>query len=143
MISFILATICFVIVLYNSYTYVFGKPENTPPGKSRTKNSKKCLPSEVILFITFLNAGPPRIPWLGSYLFMLILNQKHLHRAVERMCSYYNSSIIGLYLGNFYTLIISDLENTKKALNHREFDGRPDFLAIRLRHPDFDPVHGL
>lgn len=74
---------------------------------------------------------------------MLLLNQKHLHRAVERMCKFYKSSILGLYLGSFYTVAITDLENTKKALNHRDFDGRPDFLLIRLRHPNFDPVHGL
>lgn len=74
---------------------------------------------------------------------MLILDHKHLHRAVERLCQYYKSSIIGFYLGNFYTLVISDLEHTKQALNHREFDGRPDFLAVRLRHPDFDSSHGL
>lgn len=74
---------------------------------------------------------------------MLILDHKHLHRAVERLCQYYKSSIIGFYLGNFYTLVISDLKHTKQALNHREFDGRPDFLAVRLRHPDFDSSHGL
>lgn len=74
---------------------------------------------------------------------MLILNHKHLHRAVERMCEFYKSSILGFYLGGFHTVTVTGLENTKNALNHRDFDGRPDFLLIRLRHPNFDPVHGL
>lgn len=74
---------------------------------------------------------------------MLILNHKHLHFAVERICRWYKSSIVGMYLGNFPTIVIADSEGVKKALNHRDFDGRPDFLVIRLRHPDFDPTHGL
>lgn len=92
---------------------------------------------------TFLNVGPPRLPWLGSYLFMLILNQEHLHYAVKRLAEFYKTTILGFYLGDFYSVAITDQKNTKKALNHRAFDGRPDFLAIRLRHPNFDPVHGL
>lgn len=69
------------------------------------------------------------MPLLGSYIFMLILNHKHLHRAIERLCEFYESSVIGLHLGSLPVIAITDLENTKKALNHRDFDGRPDFLG--------------
>lgn len=83
------------------------------------------------------------MPWVGSYLFVVMLNSDHMHRALEAFSKFYKSTVLGLYLGRFPTIAITDLENTKKALNHRDFDGRPDFLIIRLRHPTFDPVHGL
>lgn len=74
---------------------------------------------------------------------MLMLNSKHLHFAVDRICEFYKSTVIGLHLGKFPVVIINDLENLKKSLYHRDFDGRPDILLTQLRHPDFAPKHGL
>lgn len=74
---------------------------------------------------------------------MLMLNHTHLHFAVDRICAFYKSTIIGLYLGTFPTIIINDLANLKKSLYHRDFDGRPDILLAKLRHPEFAPMHGI
>lgn len=76
------------------------------------------------------------MPWFGSYLFMLILDRKHLHSAANRICQFYKSKVVGLYLGNDPVIIINDLDGVKKALNHRDFDGRPDILMGRMRHPN-------
>lgn len=83
------------------------------------------------------------MPWFGSYIFMLILNHKHLHFAVDRICEFYKSTVIGLHLGSFPVIIINDLANLKKSLYHRDFDGRPDILMTKMRHPDFEPMHGM
>lgn len=58
---------------------------------------------------------------------MLLLDRNHLHRAVNKICKFYKSSVIGLYLGDDPTLILNDHESVKKALNHRDFDGRLTF----------------
>ena len=78
------------------------------------------------------------MPWLGSVIFMVLLNPKHLHRAAKRLCKFYKSSVIGLNFGNLPIVVVNDLENVKKLLNHRDFDGRPDILMARLRHPQFE-----
>ena len=72
---------------------------------------------------------------------MLLLNHKHLHRAVNRICQFYKSTVIGFYLGEYPIIVLNDSENVKKALFHRDFDGRPDVLMARLRHPNLD-LHG-
>lgn len=73
---------------------------------------------------------------------MLLLNHKHLHFAVDRICEFYKSTVIGLHLGPFPTIIINDLENARKSLRHRDFDGRPDIVMTRMRHPTHEPQHG-
>lgn len=85
--------------------------------------------------------GPPKIPFFGSYIFMLLLNRNHLHRSINRICQFYKSTVIGLYLGNDLALILNDAESVKKALNHNDFDGRPNILLGRLRHPNME-LHG-
>lgn len=49
--------------------------------------------------------------------------------------------MIGFHLGEFPIVVVNDSENVKKVLNHRDFDGRPDILMGRLRHPELD-LHG-
>lgn len=83
------------------------------------------------------------MPWLGSYIFMLILNPKHLHFAVDRICEFYKSTVIGLHLGTSPVVVLNDLDSVKKSLHHRDFDGRPEILMVKLRHPNFEPKHGL
>ncbi|XP_055296744.1 probable cytochrome P450 304a1 [Sitodiplosis mosellana] len=117
MISILLLNTCFIIFIYNIYLYLFSRPANFPP-------------------------GPPKVPYFGSYIFMLLLNHKHLHRAVNRICQFYKSSVIGFYLGKFPIVVVNDSENVKKALFHRDFDGRPDILMGRMRHPNLD-LHGI
>lgn len=78
------------------------------------------------------------MPWFGSYLFMLMLNPNHLHQAINRFCKFYRSTIIGFYLGEFPIVVVNDSKNVKKVLYHRDFDGRPDNLLARIRHPNLD-----
>lgn len=82
------------------------------------------------------------MPWFGSYIFMLLLDHKHLHFAVDRICEFYKTTVIGLHLGDVPVVVINDLENMKKSLYHRDLDGRPDIELTRLRHPEFEPQHG-
>lgn len=69
---------------------------------------------------------------------MLLLDRNHLHRAVNRICKFYKSTIIGFYLGENPIVVVNDWENVKNALNNRDFDGRPDILMARLRSPNLD-----
>ncbi|XP_031627919.1 probable cytochrome P450 304a1 [Contarinia nasturtii] len=117
MISFILINVCFLILVYNIYVYLFSRPHNFPP-------------------------GPPKLPYFGSYIFMLLLDHKHLHLAVDRICKFYKTSVLGMHLGPFPTIVINGSENVKKMLNNRDFDGRPDILMGRMRHPEMD-LHGI
>lgn len=72
---------------------------------------------------------------------MLLLNRKHLHLAVNRICKFYNTTVLGVYLGPFPVIIVNDNANVRKVLNHRDFDNRPDILMGRLRHPELK-MHG-
>lgn len=81
------------------------------------------------------------MPWFGSYIFMLLLDRKHLHRAINRICKYYESTIIGFYVGESPVVVVNDNASLKKLLNNRDFDGRPDILQARMRHPTLD-LHG-
>lgn len=66
---------------------------------------------------------------------MLLLDRKHLQYAANRICEFYKSKVVGLFLGGDLLVIVNDLDGVKKALNHRDFDGRPDILMGRMRHP--------
>lgn len=57
------------------------------------------------------------------------------------MCQFYKTTVIGFYLGEFPIIVVNDVESVKKALFHRDFDGRQDILMGRLRHPNFE-IHG-
>lgn len=81
------------------------------------------------------------MPWFGSYIFMLLLDRNHLHHAINRICKFYKSTIIGLHLGEFPVVVVNDSEGVKKVLFHRDFDGRPNILLARMRHPNLD-LHG-
>lgn len=83
------------------------------------------------------------MPILGGYIFMLLLNRRHLHFAIDRICKFYKSTVVGIYIGKYPVVLINDLENVKKSLNHRDFDGRPDLLMTQMRHPEFKPTQGL
>lgn len=86
--------------------------------------------------------GPPRIPYFGSYLFMLLLNYHKIHRAGFWLSKYYKSPIVGLFVGPVPTIILNDHASVKASLFKREFDGKPDVLLARLRHPLYR-VQGL
>ncbi|KAL5293053.1 hypothetical protein ACFFRR_011678 [Megaselia abdita] len=80
--------------------------------------------------------GPPRIPIIGNYLYLLLLNWNHIHKATSWMCKYYNSKIISLYLGPILAYAVNDSEAIKEVLYSSSYDGRPDLLLGRMRHPE-------
>lgn len=72
---------------------------------------------------------------------MLLLNHNHLHLAVDKICKFYKSNIIGMHFGDTPLVVLNDHEKVKKALFHRDFDGRPEILMGKLRHPEMN-FHG-
>uniref|UniRef100_A0A182G035 Cytochrome P450 n=1 Tax=Anopheles albimanus TaxID=7167 RepID=A0A182G035_ANOAL len=81
--------------------------------------------------------GPPRVPLLGSYPFLLALNYRHLHRAAARLSELYRSNLIGLHLGPLPAVIVNDHSLVRQVLQRSEFDGRPDLFLARLRDERF------
>lgn len=81
--------------------------------------------------------GPPRLPILGAYPYLLLLNYKHLHKAVDWLCKYYKSDVIGFYAASFPVVVSTSTEKAKQSLNHPEFDGKPPLMLAKLRDPDF------
>uniref|UniRef100_A0AAG5CPG5 Cytochrome P450 n=1 Tax=Anopheles atroparvus TaxID=41427 RepID=A0AAG5CPG5_ANOAO len=81
--------------------------------------------------------GPPRLPLLGSYPFLLAFNYRHLHRAAAKLSELYQSKLIGLYLGSVPAVVVNDYETVREVLRRSEFDGRPDLFLARLRDERF------
>lgn len=117
MASIMLTLACVGLVLYRIYKYMFSKPDNFPP-------------------------GPPRIPFLGSYPLMLLLNYKHMHLAVDWLCKYYKTDLLGMYCGSVPTIVANSHASVKALLNHNDFDGKPALLLGKLRHFDFN-IRGI
>lgn len=110
-ISVVLHTICVLLILVKCVKYMFYRPPNFPP-------------------------GPPRIPLVGSYLFLCLLNRNHLHKAAMWLGKFYKSNVIGLYLGSYLSVVALDQESVKTVLTDSDFDGRPDTFVIRMRDPE-------
>lgn len=113
MASIILILIVLILFLYRAYRYIFIRPVNFPP-------------------------GPPRIPFIGGYVLLFLINRKYLHLAVQKLCQYYKTNVIGFYAGNTFYVITNDQETTREALFNPDFDGRSDFFAARLRSHNFE-----
>ncbi|XP_059611495.1 probable cytochrome P450 304a1 [Phlebotomus argentipes] len=112
MASIILIGLTVCLILYRIYKYMFYRPPNFPP-------------------------GPPRLPMVGSYIFLLLLNGKDLHKAVLTLCRWYKSKTIGFYVGSLPVIVCNDYEGVKEILNRSEFDGRLDIFLARMRDPNF------
>lgn len=118
MASAILVGICVAVLLYRFYRYCFERPSNFPP-------------------------GPPKLPFLGSYPFLLLTNYKHLHRATDALARWYRTPVLGLhYAGNLPAMTVHDMATTKEVLNNPDLDGRPIFNMVRARDPQFE-VYGI
>ncbi|XP_055385019.1 probable cytochrome P450 304a1 [Condylostylus longicornis] len=113
MVSPIILTIFIAIIIYIALKWSFEKPKNFPP-------------------------GPPRIPLFGAYLFLLAVNYQFLHKAALFFSKLYKSDTIGLYLGEYKTIIANSQEGVRQILFRKDFDGRPDIYAGRLRDPHFN-----
>ncbi|XP_058811722.1 probable cytochrome P450 304a1 [Topomyia yanbarensis] len=100
------------LVFVRCYKFLFDKPINFP-------------------------LGPPRFPLIGCYGILLMINWRHLHKAVAKLCQYYQTSILGMYLGDFGTVYVNDFDAVKEVLYRVEFDGRPDLFLARMREKNF------
>lgn len=106
-----IAIVLLIILAVLLWKYMFYRPANFPP-------------------------GPPRIPFVGSYIFLSLINYKHLHKASIWLGKFYKSNVIGLYLGAGPTVIVLDHKSVKTVLTEPSFDGRPDTFIARLRDPE-------
>lgn len=113
----IVSTVLFLLFALALFKYMFYRPKNFPP-------------------------GPPRIPFLGSYPFLCLIDHKQLHRAAIWLGKFYNSNVIGLYLGSSPTVIALDQKSVKTVLTDPSFDGRSDTFMSRIRDPD-ELVRGI
>lgn len=113
MVSMFISVVAISLILYRVYKYCFYRPPGFPP----------CV---------------PRIPIFGSYLFLLLLNGENIHLAIERLCKFYKSSVIGLYYGEFLVVAANDHASIREVAFNPAFDGRADSLLARLRDPHFD-----
>ncbi|XP_053685823.1 probable cytochrome P450 304a1 [Sabethes cyaneus] len=110
--SVILWLIAMALLLYRCVRFLFDRPPNFP-------------------------SGPPRLPLLGGYAIMLMINYWHLHKAAQKLCEFYRTKILGIYLGDFPSIIVTDMEVVKEILSRTEFDGRSDMFLARLREQNF------
>lgn len=111
MVSVVLLVIYALLIIYQCYKYCISRPPNFPP-------------------------GPPRIPVFGAYLLLLLIDRKNLHLAVLKLCKWYKSKVIGLYIGTTPTVIANDYESVREILYNTAFDGRPPIFLAKLRDPD-------
>jgi hypothetical protein len=112
MVSSVILVIFIAVLVYRCYKYCFYRPDNFPP-------------------------GPPRIPIIGSYLFILLINYKNKHLAIDKLCKYYKSSVIGFFTGDVLTVVANDPKSVREMLFKPEFDGRNDIVLARMREPEF------
>lgn len=131
--SFFLYFLCFCIVLVFTYKFLFGKPNNFPPGKFLSNFSTSTN-------IFFNNSssieGPPRFPLLGSYPILLWINYRHVHRAIDALCKYYKSDVLGFYAANFPTIVVNSAAKVRECLRNPDIDGKPPLLLAKMRSPD-------
>lgn len=113
MVSLVLVAIFVALFFYRCYKYCFYRPPNFPP-------------------------GPPRIPLIGSYLFLLLINHKNKHLAINKLCEYYKTSVLGFHIGSVLAVVANDPKSVREMLFNQDFDGRNDIVLARLREPNFN-----
>lgn len=67
------------------------------------------------------------------YFFKLI---RHLHKAVDWLCKYYKTDVLGLYAAHFPTIVANTTETAKECLNNPYLDGKPQLMLAKLRDPE-------
>ncbi|XP_055587549.1 probable cytochrome P450 304a1 [Uranotaenia lowii] len=112
-ISELLIAVLVGFLIYRVYRYMFERPSSHFP------------------------PGPPRLPLLGGYPFLLALNYRHLHQAAAKLSQLYGSKLIGLYLGPLPAVIVNDYNTVRDVLTRSDFDDRPDLFMARLRDEHF------
>uniref|UniRef100_A0A8D8VAC1 Probable cytochrome P450 304a1 n=3 Tax=Cacopsylla melanoneura TaxID=428564 RepID=A0A8D8VAC1_9HEMI len=114
----ILFIVALVLVIYFLGKTMFCRPKHFPPGPSLW------------------------FPYYGHYLSILLNNYRHTHQALGKMCDYYRSKVLGLYLGPFPTVVASDEKSIKELLMRPEFQGRIDQVVSLLR-VDYGEERGI
>lgn len=69
---------------------------------------------------------------------MLLLNYRHLYKAIGWLCKYYKTDVLGLYTGPYLTIVAHSYETTKDSMNEPNFDGKPALPLALLREPEFN-----
>lgn len=67
-----------------------------------------------------------------------MLNYRHIHKAVDWLCKYYKTDVLGLYAANFPTIVANTTATVKECLNNPALDGKPALMLAQLREPDFE-----
>lgn len=98
------------LFLYKIYKWSTYKPDGFPP-------------------------GPPRIPLIGSYWALLLLNRGKLHKAALTLGKYYKTKVLGIWLGDYPTVVVNDYELIKETFQRTVFDAKPEGFTARLRDP--------
>lgn len=78
------------------------------------------------------------MPILGAYPYLLLVNYRHLHKAIDWMCNYYKTDVLGLYAAHFPTIVANTTASAKECLNNPALDGKPALKLAQLRDPNFD-----
>lgn len=134
MLSAILLCTLAGLSIYRLYRFMFDRPPNFPPGIYRFHFLASSERSKRIFYYC---SGPPRIPFFDSYIIMLLVNYKHMHKAADALCKYYKTNVLGLYFASTPTIIVNDEETVKKALFTRAYDGRPALRLAEMRDPNY------
>uniref|UniRef100_A0A1I8NGG3 Cytochrome P450 n=1 Tax=Musca domestica TaxID=7370 RepID=A0A1I8NGG3_MUSDO len=111
MLTYLLLVSCTTLFVYGLYKYAVSKPKGFPP-------------------------AIPRVPFFGSYLFMLMVNSRMLHKAVSQFAKWFKTDIIGLFMGNFPFVVVHNPDAVREVLNRPEFDGRPSSFIAEIREPN-------
>lgn len=77
--------------------------------------------------------GPPRLPIWGSYWLLLLENYGFMHKATLSMARRYKTRLLGLYLGQFPTVVATSYEDVRAIMTRPEFASRPDIVHVRAR----------
>lgn len=70
---------------------------------------------------------------------MLLVNYNHLYKAIDWLCKFYKTDVLGLWVGPYLTMVAHSYEATKDSMNNVDFDGKPLLPLAALREPDFKP----
>lgn len=92
-----------------------------------------CLLKVKYDYVENFPPGPPKLPFWGSYWFVLKEHYDHAHLAFESMAKKYKTDVLGLYLGDTPTIVPMSYDLCKEALTKEEFFGRVDNIIVRRR----------